>query len=158
MAGIERSRLVHRLPVPFSYATLRAFLKYCHERVNRHAWPSWSRARVSMVVVEPLEINNEAACSLKVLSHLRSNKRKSEGGRKGRAEREEEGEWDVLSSRLHLPFSHFYFFSLSFSLCLSLIFFLLSFTVSLFLPFGLFFHRKRDDDRESKLSVRRTKS
>lgn len=133
MAGIERSRLVHRLPVPFSCATLRAFLKYCHERVNRHARPYWSRARVSMVVVEPLEINNEAACSLKVLSHLRSNKRKSERKAKGR-EREEEGERGVLSSRLHLPPSRLYFFSLS----LSLTFFLLSFTVSLFLSSEFF--------------------
>lgn len=45
-----------------------------------------------MVVVEPLEINNEAACSLKVLSHLRSNKRKREREKKeerngGRAKR-----------------------------------------------------------------------
>ena len=68
-----------------------------------------------MVVVEPLEINNEAACSLKVLSHLRSNKRKSERGGEGR-EREGEGKQGVLSSRLHLPPSRLYFFSLSLSL------------------------------------------
>lgn len=86
-----------------------------------------------MVVVEPLEINNEAACSLKVLSHLRSNKRKSERGGKGR-EREGEGDRGVLSSRLYLPPSRLYFFSLS----LSLTFFLLSFTVSLSLSSAVF--------------------
>lgn len=153
MAGIERSRLVHRLPVPFSCATLRAFLKCCHERVNRHAWPSWSSARVSMVVVEPLEINNEAACSLKVLSHLRSNKRKSERGGRGR-EREGEGKRGVLSSRLHLLVS-ISFLSLSLSYFLPFVVHRLSFSAFWTL---FFFHRKRDDDRESKLSVRRTKS
>lgn len=64
-----------------------------------------------MVVTEPLEINNGTACSLKVLSHLRSNKRKrtvkKEGGWK---ERENEAYChrdytSLLVSILLLPFA-----------------------------------------------------
>lgn len=88
-----------------------------------------------MVVVEPLEINNEAACPLKVLSHLGSNKRKRE--------RNKEGERIVIEILLLLPLS------------LSLPFF--PFAVSLSDPRLCLLHGQ-DDDRESKLSARRTKS
>lgn len=90
-----------------------------------------------MVVVKPLEINNEAACSLQVLSHLRSNKR----------QRQRENE-----AYCHRDCTFF--------LSSLFLFFLLLFTVSPFLPSRLFFFflRQWDDDRESKLSARRTKS
>lgn len=135
--GRDRTIEARATTVPFSYRTPPS-VRFENTRRGligtRDLEQSQSKARVSMVVVEPLEINNEAACPLKVLSHLGSNKRKRE--------RNKEGERIVIEMLL-LPLS------------LSLPFF--PFAVSLSDPPLCLLHGQ-DDDRESKLSARRTKS
>lgn len=98
--GRDRTIEARATTVPFSYRTPPS-VRFENTRRGligtRDLEQSQSKARVSMVVVEPLEINNEAACPLKVLSHLGSNKRKRE--------RNKEGERIVIEILLLLPLS-----------------------------------------------------
>lgn len=136
--GRDRTIEARATTVPFSYRTPPS-VRFENTRRGligtRDLEQSQSKARVSMVVVEPLEINNEAACPLKVLSHLGSNKRKRE--------RNKEGERIVIEILLLLPLS---------------LSFYLSFLSPSFSDPPLCLLHGQDDDRESKLSARRTKS
>lgn len=81
-----------------------------------------------MVVVEPFKINNEVACSLKVLSHLPSNKRKKKKKKERRKTKS-----IVIKTAPSSPLVPFY--------------------PSLF-HYPSFSSRSRDDDRGSELSGR----